>query len=30
MEEVEELSGLAALVYGNWDAEALKQARQTE
>jgi len=30
MEEVEELSGLAALVYGNWDSEALKQARQTE
>jgi hypothetical protein len=30
MEEVEELSGLAAIVYGNWDTEALKQARQTE
>jgi hypothetical protein len=30
MEEVEKLSGLAAIVYGNWDTEALKQARQTE
>ena len=30
MEEVDELNGLAALVYGNWDSEALKQARQTE
>jgi len=29
MEEVEELSGLAAIVYGNWDSEALEQARQT-
>jgi hypothetical protein len=30
MEEVEELSGLAAIVYGNWDTDALKQTRQTE
>jgi hypothetical protein len=30
MEEVEELSGLAAIVYGNWDSEALKEARQTD
>jgi len=30
MEEVEELSGLAAIIYGNWDSEELKQARQAE
>jgi hypothetical protein len=30
MEEVEELSRLAAIVYGNWDPEALNQAIQTE
>jgi hypothetical protein len=30
MEEVEALSGLAAIVYGNWDSEALKEARQSE
>lgn len=30
MEEVEELSRLAAIVYGNWDSEALKQETQTE
>jgi hypothetical protein len=30
MEEVEELSGLAAIVYGNWDPEALNQARESE
>jgi hypothetical protein len=30
MEEVEELSGLAAIVYGNWDSEALKEARYSE
>jgi hypothetical protein len=30
MEEVEELSGLAAIVYGNWDSEALKEARETD
>jgi len=30
MEEVEELSGLAAIVYGNWDSEALKEARHSE
>jgi hypothetical protein len=30
MEEVEELSGLAAIVYGNWDSEALKEGRKTE
>jgi hypothetical protein len=30
MEEVEELSKLAVIVYGSWDSEALEQARQTE
>jgi hypothetical protein len=30
MEEVEELSALAAIVYGNWDSEALKEARKNE
>jgi peroxin-3 len=30
MEQVEELSGLAAIVYGNWDPEALKEVRGTE
>jgi len=30
MEEVEELSGLAAIVYGNWDPDALKQAREMD
>ena len=30
MEEVEELNSLSAIVYGNWDSEALKQAQQTE
>jgi len=30
MEDTEELGALAAIVYGNWDSEALKQARESE
>jgi hypothetical protein len=30
MEEVDELNALAAIVYGNWDAEALKEGVQTD
>jgi len=30
MEEVDELSGLAAIVYGNWDSDALMEARHSD
>jgi hypothetical protein len=30
MEEAEELSKLAAVVYGNWDTNALKNAREAD